>query len=168
METMSCPSCGTENHPDSWDDFITCHRCKARLVRRGRGWEELTGAELQRLELIDLRWHAERDRYKVWDRPGSTVPSVLGSVLQLVVFIGGAIGLFWWARTKAPGPDRERDIMIALIIGVAGGLYSLYRLIVAREYTKAYDDYRRRRLESVLQRAAPEQTTTDITAASPR
>jgi hypothetical protein len=144
---------------DPQDDFATCPNCSARNVRRtevGLGWQELTQKEVERLELIDLRWHKEKDNYRVWDRMGARIPSIVASVLSLTVFVGLGIFLIWWGRTEQPPGERDKNMMIGLFILLLGGGYSLISLIKSLEYRDAYRAYLRRRLECVFHPTSPD------------
>jgi hypothetical protein len=123
---------------------------------------------LDRLELIDLRWHKEKDNYRVWDRMGSRIPSIVGSVLSLAVFVGLGIFLIGWGRTEQPPGERDKTMMLGLFILLLGGGYSLISLIKAREYRDAYRAYLRRRLECVLHPTSPDNSPAVYSEATQR
>jgi hypothetical protein len=161
MEAMTCTRCGTVSHPEAWDDFVTCYHCNARLVRRtaiGRGWEELTAVELERLRILDLEWYVERDQYRAWDNWGGHIPSVLGSSCGLIAGVALGLWLLIEGRQQPPGvaSDKLGGLGVAALILI--GL-SLNGLIKALGYRSAYPAYYRRRLEAVLH-PAQEQVTT--------
>jgi hypothetical protein len=151
-EPFACPRCEYEIHGDPGAWFATCPKCDARLLRRpALGWQLLTQAELDRLEVIDLRWHKEKDSYRVWDRMGSRLPSIIGSILGLLAFMGGGAFLIWWGRTQQAPAQCEQTSLIGLFIMLLGGGYAVSSVIKASQYGDAYKDYQRRRLEAVLQ-----------------
>jgi hypothetical protein len=153
---VHCSRCGTESHPNSWDDFFTCYHCNARLVRRsviGRDWEPLNSTETQRLRIIDLEWSAESEQYKVWDpwqKWGRSIPSVLGSFLSLVLGVGAGTALIIYGDSKEPGAEREQIVLWGLVALLALGGVGFARLVTAQSFRKARAAYRLRRLDAVL------------------
>jgi hypothetical protein len=156
-EAVSCGKCGAESHPDAGSAFFTCYKCDAQLVCRsvvGRGWEVLTPAEVERLRILDLEWHVERDKYKIWDRMGWFIPNAVGGLFWIIVGLAFGSWLLAQAIGTQPGPERDRWLLYgaASIFGVGG--YGLYGLMKAKDYTTAYSSYQERRLAAVLHPAA--------------
>lgn len=165
LTSVACGRCGTRSHPDPGTVFFTCYQCNAQLVCRrslGRGWEVLTPTEMERVRIIDLEWHVEQDRYKVWDRMGMRLPSTAGSIFWAIA--GGALGC--WIVSQAlgapPGAERDRLLFYGATAIFMTGAYALYSLAKAREHAAAYEAYQQRRLMAVLNPAAEPGATPSI------
>jgi hypothetical protein len=152
FEPFACPRCHYLIHGDPGACFATCPECRGRLVCwPERGWQLLTQAELDRLELIDLRWHKEKDNYRVWDRMGSRIPSIVGSILALVAAVASGAVLIWWDRANLPPAEREQRTMIGTLFIVLGGGFCLCSLAKAQQYRDAHAAYQQRRLQAIVQ-----------------
>jgi hypothetical protein len=121
----------------------------------GRGWEVLTPTELQRVRIVDLEWHVEREKYKIWDRMGWYIPNVAGSLFWVIVGFAFGGWLLSQALGTQPGAERDRWLLYgAASIFLVGG-YGLYGMMKAKEFGTGYTSYQQRRLAAVFNPTAP-------------
>lgn len=170
LEEVACNNCGAPLEVAETAKYVTCQHCDTRLAitrtdharftesldelreRTDQLSEQVESLTKQNdVEALDREWEQEKLNFMVTDKHGNTsLPTKTGSVIGGLVV--AAFGTFWTIMafsitSRSPFGAAKIFPLFGLIFIAFGVGMSVVSHKKAGEYERAYERYRRKRME---------------------